>query len=77
MKELIDHWRLVIAACLTLGLSPYFPEPHLWGKLRWLYGGAIGMQSTDYLDLFMHGLPFLLLFRLVLLKYVFHRAFGK
>ena len=42
---------------LTLGLAPFSPEPHLLGKLRWLRGGAIGMEALDYLDLLLHGAP--------------------
>jgi hypothetical protein len=49
-------WPLV--ACLTLGLAPFVPEPHLVGKLRWVAGGAVGMQPMDWLDLAMHGAPF-------------------
>lgn len=51
--------RLVmpLAASLTLGLAPFFPEPHIVGKLRWLAGGAVGMGLGDYLDVLMHGAP--------------------
>jgi hypothetical protein len=62
---------LPILAVLTLGLAPYFPEPHFFGKLRWILGGGAGMQATDYFDLLMHGAPWLfLIYRLtqVLLK---------
>ena len=48
-------------ASLTLGLAPFIPEPHLVGKLRWVAGGAKGMQIMDYFDLVMHGFPWLLL----------------
>jgi len=51
----------IILACLTLGLAPFTPEPHLWGKLKWLAGGGNGMQLIDYWDTFMHGAPWLLL----------------
>ena len=37
--------------CLTLGLVPFSPEPHFFGKIRWGIGGAIGMQPMDYFDL--------------------------
>ena len=47
-----------LIACLTLGLAPFTPEPHLWGKLKWVAGGAQGMDMTDYFDLVMHGAPF-------------------
>jgi hypothetical protein len=68
MKGFLNDWRLVLMACLTLGLAPYFPEPHIWGKLRWLAGGARGMGLMDWFDLFFHGLPWILLLRLLFLK---------
>jgi len=46
-----------IIFCLTIGLAPFVPEPHLFGKLRWILGGAKRMQLMDYFDLFLHGLP--------------------
>jgi hypothetical protein len=46
-------------ASLTLGLAPFVPEPHVWGKLKWLMGGAVGMNPMDYFDLLMHGAPWL------------------
>lgn len=48
-----------LLASLTLGLAPLVPEPHLVGKLRWVAGGAVGMTTTDWLDLAMHGAPWL------------------
>ncbi|HZH85690.1 MAG TPA: hypothetical protein VFD77_00140 [Brumimicrobium sp.] len=48
---------LALVASLTLGLAPFLPEPHLFGKLRWLFGGAQGMQPMDWFDLVMHGAP--------------------
>jgi len=50
-----------IIASLTLGLAPFFPEPHIVGKIRWIAGGAHGMKAIDYLDFLMHGLPWILL----------------
>lgn len=44
---------------LTLGLAPFFPEPHLVGKIRWMLGGAVGMQPMDYFDLCLHGAPWM------------------
>ena len=66
--QFLNDWRIIILACLTLGLAPYAPEPHIWGKLKWLVGGAHGMQLMDWFDLLMHGLPFILLIRFVFLK---------
>jgi hypothetical protein len=74
MKEAINDWKIIVLACLTLGLAPFVPEPHIWGKLKWVAGGAIGMQPMDYFDLFYHGIPWLLLLRLLLVKIT---AFGK
>lgn len=52
---------MALIASLTLGLAPFTPEPHLFGKLRWIAGGGEGMNMQDYGDLLMHGLPWLLL----------------
>ncbi|WP_179351714.1 hypothetical protein [Winogradskyella vidalii] len=66
--KLLNDWKLIILLCLTLGLAPFFPEPHLIGKIRWVAGGANGMVFKDYFDLVFHGFPFILLIRLALLK---------
>lgn len=71
MKSWLNDWKLILLLCLTLGLAPYAPEPHVWGKIRWVAGGANGMAPLDWFDLFFHGLPWLLLLRLLVL-----RAFG-
>ena len=55
--------------CLTLGLAPFFPEPHIIGKLKWLAGGAKGMTAKDYFDVLLHGFPFVLLIRLIITKF--------
>lgn len=48
-----------LLGALTLGLAPFAPEPHIVGKLRWLAGGAVGMQGMDWFDLLLHGAPWL------------------
>lgn len=68
MKTLINDWKLVILLGLTLGLAPFFPEPHIIGKLRWIAGGANGMTVMDYFDVLLHGFPFVLLLRLIIVK---------
>ncbi len=60
MKFLFD-WKTILFGCLTLGLAPFFPEPHIWGKLRWIAGGGVGMQAIDWFDALFHGFPWLLL----------------
>lgn len=42
---------------IGLALAPFTPEPHLFGKVRWVLGGAEGMGMSDWFDLLMHGLP--------------------
>ncbi|MBT8320037.1 MAG: hypothetical protein KJO90_00050 [Eudoraea sp.] len=66
--KFLNDWKILLLLCLTLGLAPYFPEPHLWGKIRWLAGGAKGMQAIDYFDVLLHGAPFVLMFRYLILK---------
>jgi hypothetical protein len=53
-------WALVIVACLTLGLAPFVPEPHIWEKLRMLVAGEL-VKPMDMFDLAMHGAPFVVL----------------
>ena len=53
-------WGLVIIACLTLGLAPFFP-PHIWEKLVMLKNGTLS-RPIDRFDLFYHGIPWALLF---------------
>ncbi|MEP3208583.1 MAG: hypothetical protein ABJN95_05290 [Maribacter sp.] len=68
MKDVFNNWKVVILLSLALGLAPFFPEPHIWGKLKWIAGGAGGMQVIDWFDVVLHGFPFLFLIRLIFLK---------
>lgn len=69
----INSWlRMAVIGSLTLGLAPFFPEPHIWGKLRWIMGGAVGMQSLDWGDFFLHGIPWFVLVGLIIYKLSFH-----
>ncbi len=68
MLTILNDWRFLLIACLTLGLAPYFPEPHILGKLRWVAGGATGMGPMDWFDLVLHGAPWVLLLRAGLLQ---------
>ncbi|HMR43120.1 MAG TPA: hypothetical protein PKC40_04770, partial [Saprospiraceae bacterium] len=52
---------LALMGSLTLGLAPFIPEPHLFGKIRWVAGGAVGMKAIDWFDLLMHSAPWLAL----------------
>ncbi|SDE86958.1 hypothetical protein SAMN05421636_108122 [Pricia antarctica] len=68
MKELVNNWKIIILLCVAIGMAPFYPEPHIWGKIKWISGGAVGMQPQDWFDLFFHGFPFLLLLRLIFTK---------
>ena len=68
MKSSLNNWRFVILLCLTLGLAPFVPEPHIWGKIRWIAGGAKGMAAMDWFDFLFHAIPWILLIRLAVLK---------
>ena len=57
------NFLILIALCLTLGLAPFSPEPHIVGKLKWIAGGGEGMQLMDWWDVIMHGTPWVLLMR--------------
>ncbi len=58
---LLKNTGLIALLAVTLGLAPFHPEPHIWGKLKWIQGGAKGMQALDWFDTFFHGAPFVLL----------------
>ncbi len=48
---------MIVLVCLTLGLAPFFPEPHIWEKLKMLLAGTL-VKPLDMFDLLMHGTPF-------------------
>lgn len=62
MMEFLDKVPLSLAVigCLTLGLAPFIPEPHIWEKLKMLAGGTL-QKPVDIFDLCFHALPWLLL----------------
>ncbi len=53
-------WPVVLVLCLTLGLAPYSPEPHIWQKLQMLLSGSLS-NPIDIFDFVLHGAPWLLL----------------
>ena len=70
MTKFYNDWRIIILLCLTLGLAPFLPEPHILGKIKWLAGGGNGMGPMDYFDVVLHGFPFVLLLRLIIVTIV-------
>ena len=51
---------ILIIACLTLGLAPFMPEPHIWEKLKMLFSGELS-RPIDIFDMLLHGIPWILL----------------
>ncbi len=60
--KIVDRlsWPIVIVLCLTLGLAPFTPEPHVWQKLQMLFSGTL-KAPVDIFDFLLHGVPWLLL----------------
>ncbi len=50
----------VVLLCLTVGLAPFAPEPHVWEKLKMLVAGQL-FAPMDIFDLALHGAPWALL----------------
>jgi hypothetical protein len=74
MKTLLLDWKIPLLASLTLGLAP-FTEPHIWGKILWIKGGAVGMKTMDWFDTIMHGAPWIWL--IIVLIYNLKMKFKK
>lgn len=53
-------YPILVLFCLTLGLAPFAPEPHVWEKLKMLVSGEL-RAAIDWFDLVMHGFPWALL----------------
>lgn len=68
----VQFW---ILPSLTLGLMPFFPEPHLWGKIKWIAGGGAfsgesPMGPMDWFDVLLHGTPWVFLIIALVFKAV-------
>jgi hypothetical protein len=73
LRRLLDAlpYSVLFLICLTWGLAPFLPEPHIWEKLKMLAVGAL-VKPLDIFDLTLHGLPWLaLIAKLILTR---HRA---
>lgn len=53
-------WSVVVMGCLTLGLAPFVPQPHILEKLQMLRAGTL-VKPLDIFDLFFHGAPWFIL----------------
>jgi len=56
--------KLPLPVCVVfavlLGLAPFFPEPHIWEKLKMLMAGTL-TRPLDIFDLLWHVAPFVVL----------------
>jgi len=62
MRKLLGKFplSLLVVLCLTLGLAPFTPLPHLLEKLKMLVSGEL-VEPIDIFDLLLHGSPWMLL----------------
>ena len=62
MRKLLGKFplSLLVVLCLTLGLAPFTPLPHLLEKLKMLVSGEL-VEPVDIFDLLLHGAPWMLL----------------
>lgn len=60
-KLRLPGYGTLIPIALLLGFAPFYPEPHLSGKVRMLLAGNL-TKPLDIFDLFWHAWPFVLLF---------------
>jgi hypothetical protein len=61
-------WSFVIVLCLTLGLAPFRP-PHVVEKLQMFFRNEL-QRPIDWLDLVLHGAPWILAVAKALLSLV-------
>lgn len=59
---------MAVMACLTLGLAPYYPHAHIWKQLKKLWYGW-NMEMMDWVDLLMHGAPWVFLIYVLVSMY--------
>lgn len=64
MKQILSlvdklNWTIIIILCATLGLAPFSP-PHIVEKITLLINGDL-VKAIDWFDLFLHGLPWIIL----------------
>ncbi len=58
-------WLIV---CLTLGLAPYLPEPHIVEKLKWIVSDIGPLAMIDWFDVILHGFPWVMLILSIIVK---------
>ena len=58
-------WLIV---CLTLGLAPYLPEPHIVEKFKWIVSDIGQLALIDWFDVILHGFPWVMLILSIIVK---------
>ena len=59
---------------LALGFAPFYPEPHLWQKLKMLADGTLA-RPIDIFDLFFHAAgPVLLVLKIIRMRALDHKT---
>ena len=59
---------------LALGLAPFYPEPHLWQKLKMLADGTLS-RPIDIFDLIFHAAgPTLLVVKIIRMRALANKA---
>ena len=53
-------YGVLVPFALFLTFAPFWPEPHLWEKLKMLATGTL-VRPIDMFDLFLHATPLVLL----------------
>lgn len=48
-----------LLVCITLGLTPYTPEPHLVTRIRTIMEDPSCMELLQWFDFIMHLLPWM------------------
>lgn len=61
MLSFLDRFPLplLIFLAVLMAAAPFYPEPHLWQKLKMLFSGTL-TQPIDVFDLFFHSAGLLL-----------------
>jgi hypothetical protein len=61
---------ILAVGTIILGLAPFYPEPHIWEKLKLLSEGAL-TRPIDIFDLALHGsFPVLLTLKLMRVQWL-------
>lgn len=70
------NWIYPLLVSLTLGLAPFWPEPHIWKQLVALSHGNIH-EFIDWFDLVLHGFPWIWLIIVLIVNFREKTGAGK